>query len=360
MAPVAGIPSDISFISGPIIITFMVSSMLYGIQVLQVYTYYMSFPKDRAFVKCLVYIVFLLDTVQTILFLHDAFQLFGYGFGDMETLKKAHLSGFSVPILTGMVSLIVQSFYAHQIRVLSQSNILVAVIVIMGLIQFGASIWTGYLVFTIDNIRELQKGSFKQCSAWLGGSALCDTIIAVVMTYYLLRTNATMKTTQVLIARLVRLVIETGTATATVAIIDLVLYVGVQKYPFHMLPSRSLAKVYSNTLLVILNSRIRVVGSRNDAALNPSFIDQDGWSDLKFASTAHSVARNQTTASVIDRANRRATATRVEYPTQTAEEPESFQLSESEGGKTTQSEMEGSHGFTSSVKLPPSGSSREA
>ena len=64
--------------------------------------YYISFPKDRKFVKCLVYMVFLLDTVQSVLFFRDAFEIFGYGFGDMVSLKKAHLSGFSVPILTGM------------------------------------------------------------------------------------------------------------------------------------------------------------------------------------------------------------------------------------------------------------------
>ncbi|KAL0576338.1 hypothetical protein V5O48_005636 [Marasmius crinis-equi] len=327
------------------IITLMMSSILYGIQVLQVYMYYMSFPKDRIFVKCMVYAVFLLDTLQTVFFFHDAFQMFGYGFGDMATLKHAHLSGLSVPILTGLVSLIVQSFYAHQIRMLSRSNVLVVVIIAIALIQFGASIWTGCLVFLINNLSNLQKGSFIQCSVWLGGSALCDTIIAVVMTFYLLKANAAMKSTQVLIARLIHLVIETGTATATVAIIDLILYVAVQKYPFHMLPSRSLAKVYSNTLLVILNSRIRIMGSRVDARLHPSFINREDWTDLKFASTV----RN-TTTSAMNAESRGAAATRVQYPTRPRDELNVTPLNElPAAGEITRSDVDDSD--TNSVKF---------
>jgi hypothetical protein len=70
---------------------------------------------------------------------------------------------------------------------------------------------------------------------------------------------------------------------AAVAIIDCILFIGVQKYPFHTLPSRCLAKVYANTLMVILNSRIRITGSRDESKLNLSVIN-NGSSDLRFAS----------------------------------------------------------------------------
>ncbi|KAG7098291.1 hypothetical protein E1B28_000254 [Marasmius oreades] len=316
MAPVNGIPPDIAKIAGPIIITFMLGSILYGVQMLQVYIYYLSFPKDRVFVKCLVYTVFLLDTLQTALFFRDAFTIFGASFGDLASLKAAHLSGFSVPILTGLVSLMVQSFYAHQIRMLSRSNILVVIIVAIALIQFGASIWTGYLVFVINNLSNLQQRSFIQCSVWLAGSALCDTIIAIVMTIYLLRANAQTKSTQLLVARLIRLVIETGTATAAVAVIDCVLYIVVQRYPFHMLPSRILAKTYANTLMVILNSRMRITGGRGESRPHPAIIQDWSASSIRFAST---FPRNATAnVSVVEPAgvNLKVISSPVEYPRQ--------------------------------------------
>ncbi|ESK90888.1 hypothetical protein Moror_16474 [Moniliophthora roreri MCA 2997] len=291
MSPVPGIPSDISYSTGPIITTFMLGQILYGVQILQVYLYYLSFPKDKPFVKAMVYTVFFLDTLQTVIFFRDAFQVFGYGFGDVANFKKAHLSGFSVPILTGMVSFIVQGFYAYQLRILSRSKILVGVIIAVSLIQLIASIVEGVLVFKINDLANLQRLSFIQCTVWLAGSALCDTIIAVAMTYYLMKASNGMKSTNLLIKRLIRLVIETGTATATVAIIDCILFVGVQRYPFHTLPSRCLAKVYANTLMVILNSRIRIAGSRDETKLNPSVVNV--WSDIKFSSI---LSKQQSTA----------------------------------------------------------------
>ncbi|KAF9258139.1 hypothetical protein L218DRAFT_820606, partial [Marasmius fiardii PR-910] len=224
--------------------------------------YYLSFPKDRRFIKGIVYLVFLLDTTQTVIFLHDAFEIFGSGFGDMEALREAHLSGLSVPVMTGLVSFIVQSFYSYQIRVISQSWILPLIIVSVALTQFIGALIEGVLVFEINNQSFiLQQRTLVPCTIWLVGSAVCDTIIATAMIYYLVRSTSSLRQ-NVVITRLVRLVIETGSLTASVAIIDAVLFIAVQKYPFHMIPARCLAKLYSNTLMVILNSRMEIRGSR--------------------------------------------------------------------------------------------------
>ncbi|KAK7051464.1 hypothetical protein VNI00_004438 [Paramarasmius palmivorus] len=251
--------------------------------------YYMSFPNDRNLVKALVYTVFFLDTTQTIIFFRDAFVIFASGFGDMNNLRAAHLSGFSVPILTGLVSILVQGFYSYQIRVISRAWILPGVIFAIALTQFIASIYEGVLIFQINNSAVLQARTLIPCTIWLAGSALCDTLIAVVMTIYLIKASSGLKGNP-LIRRLVRLVIETGSLTAAVAIVDCVLFIVVQKYPFHMIPSRCLAKLYANTLMVILNSRIRIHGSRDEAKLNPGRM-YSGWSqsvDIRFKHSTRS------------------------------------------------------------------------
>ncbi|KAF9258145.1 hypothetical protein L218DRAFT_964739 [Marasmius fiardii PR-910] len=270
MSPAPGIPSDVRNVSGPLIITFMLGSILYGVSVLQVYTYYLAFPNDRKAIKFLVYFVFLLDTTQSIIFFRDAYTIFGPGFGDMAALRAAQLSGVSVPILTGLISLIVQSFYCYQIQVISRSYIRSLMILSIALTQFVAAIVEGVFIFKIDNSAILQQLTLVPCTIWLVGSALCDTIIAIAMTYHLINASSGLKG-NVIITRLVRLVIETGSLTATVATIDAVLFIAVKKYPFHMIPSRCLAKLYSNTLMVILNSRVRIQGGR-DAAKVPDVI----------------------------------------------------------------------------------------
>ncbi|KIJ36587.1 hypothetical protein M422DRAFT_124423, partial [Sphaerobolus stellatus SS14] len=97
---------------------------------------------------------------------------------------------------------------------------------------------------------------------WLAGSAACDVTIAISMTYYLSRKETHLKRTSAVINRLIRLTIETGSLTATVAIVDITLYLVFPHQDYHTAPALTLAKLYSNTLLVVFNSRLRIVGGR--------------------------------------------------------------------------------------------------
>ncbi len=64
--------------------------------------YYEAFPNDRLWTKCLVYGTYTLELTQTILIMHDAFVIFGTGFGDLEALIDAHFLWFSVPVMSGI------------------------------------------------------------------------------------------------------------------------------------------------------------------------------------------------------------------------------------------------------------------
>lgn len=74
--------------------------------------YYIAFPKDNTGIKTMVYGLFVIESAQTIMMMHDAVVVFGFGFGDPEELVKVHLAWFAVPILSCIVSSIVQSFFA--------------------------------------------------------------------------------------------------------------------------------------------------------------------------------------------------------------------------------------------------------
>ena len=64
--------------------------------------YYLAFSNNRKFVKYLVYGIYILEFAQTILVAHDAFAVFGYGFGDLEALEGAHFNWFTVPIVVAI------------------------------------------------------------------------------------------------------------------------------------------------------------------------------------------------------------------------------------------------------------------
>jgi hypothetical protein len=64
--------------------------------------YYLAFPKDRLSTKCLVYGVYALEVVETILVTHDSFAAFGYGFGDISALTRIDFNWLSIPIMSGL------------------------------------------------------------------------------------------------------------------------------------------------------------------------------------------------------------------------------------------------------------------
>jgi hypothetical protein len=64
--------------------------------------YYEAFPKDRQAYKWLIYGIYILEFVQTMLVTHDAFAMFGYGFGDVQAVTDIHFNWLTVPIMSGI------------------------------------------------------------------------------------------------------------------------------------------------------------------------------------------------------------------------------------------------------------------
>ncbi|KAG6849702.1 hypothetical protein H0H93_006210 [Arthromyces matolae] len=101
-------------------------------------------------------------------------------------------------------------------------------------------------------------------SLWLAGSALTDTVIAVSMTYLLLRSRRRYYAeTNNILVRIVRLTVTTNSATAVVAIVQLIFLPHNRRIA--IAPTYALGKLYSNTVLAIFNSRVysRGMVSRN-------------------------------------------------------------------------------------------------
>ncbi|KAJ7142374.1 hypothetical protein C8R44DRAFT_602710, partial [Mycena epipterygia] len=75
---------------------------LFGTLAIQLYLYYEAFPNDQLSTKCLVYTVFTIQLVQTILMTHDAFQTFGYGYGETYRLKAVNFNQLTIPVMSGL------------------------------------------------------------------------------------------------------------------------------------------------------------------------------------------------------------------------------------------------------------------
>ncbi|KAK0241046.1 hypothetical protein EDD85DRAFT_948138 [Armillaria nabsnona] len=252
--------------SGPLIIAFLLHWGLFGTLSVQLYLYYLAFPKDRKITKCLVYGVYIVEFVQTMLFTHDAFAMFGYGFGDIEALIRMNFNWLTIPIMSAAVAFVGQVFYAYRIFKLSKSRVVPIFVICVSLTSSVAGIITGAYCFQADDVTELNSlKMYIATGIWNGASALCDIIIAICMTYYLQRSTTCFRRTQMLVTKLIRLIVETGSVTGMYSAPSIVVARitpptfgrcrSAQLYPFLCL--------YANTVLVVLNLRIRIVGGRD-------------------------------------------------------------------------------------------------
>ncbi|KAK0183624.1 hypothetical protein F5146DRAFT_1230723 [Armillaria mellea] len=276
----AGYP--IEMLSGPLIVGYLLHWGLFGTLSVQLYLYYLAFPRDRKFTKCLVYGIYIVEFVQTMLFTHDAFATFGYGFGDFDALTGMSFNWITVPIMSGAAACVGQVFYAYRIFILSKSRIIPTFIICVSMASFIAAIITGVFCFPVDNIIELENRKMSiAVGIMCGASALCDIVIASCMTYYvssfshtvilvkvdtifqLMRSTTGFLHTRMLVTKLIRLTVETGFVTAAVALTTFILFFVFPHQAFYGTPAFVLSKLYANTALMVLNSRIRIIGGRD-------------------------------------------------------------------------------------------------
>ncbi|PBK87013.1 hypothetical protein ARMGADRAFT_1086119 [Armillaria gallica] len=288
MLPVpAGYP--IERLSGPLIVGYLLNWGLFGTLSVQLYLYYLAFPNDRQFIKYLVYGIYIVEFVQTILVSHDAFAIFGYGFGDLDALTEVHFNWLILPIMSAVTASVGQGFYAYRIYILSRSRIVPAFVICVSLTSFVAAMITGALnQASYTNVRESSISLGISC----GGYAMGDIVIAICMTYYLMRSNTGFRRTQILVAKIIRLTIETGSVTAVVALAILILFLTFPHQGFYETPSLVISKLYANAIYVVLNSRIRIMGGRDTYT---SSTDTEITTTMMRDTTSHSTQGAQRT-----------------------------------------------------------------
>lgn len=252
-------------LTGPLLLGYQFDWALYGVLAVQTYVYYQSNKPDTRLIKSLVYGLMIVETLQIIVATHDSFNELVYSWGNEESLVQLYLTWLTVPILTGLTSCVIQCFYAWRIYILSKSKVISGSIVLISLMQCAAALGEAAECLIIKDVPKTQVDTFKTTIVWLGGTAACDIIICCAMVYYLAKGRRGFSNTDTMLKKLITLIVETGMATAIVAILELTMFLKFKNNFFHIVPALILSKLYSNSLLVLLNSRHSIKASQNSA-----------------------------------------------------------------------------------------------
>ncbi|KAF7352987.1 hypothetical protein MVEN_01266300 [Mycena venus] len=236
-------------------IGFSVATVLYGISVLQVYLYYRNYAADRVMWKCVVALLFALDTVASIFAGHSLYTYFVLNFGKNPSEDLAIPWSFSTEkLLVSLVTFLAQCFYANAIWKVTVSKTITSSIIFLALVCLGLGIVTTVDIFTIKGVIDTLR--FSIISGFVQGlAALNDLLIAAAMCYYLSHSRSGLPSTNQFVDTVILYTVSRGILTAMTQILFLTTNVALPGntywMPFHM----CVGKLYVNSVLATLNVR---------------------------------------------------------------------------------------------------------
>ncbi|KAI0262806.1 hypothetical protein BC834DRAFT_375863 [Gloeopeniophorella convolvens] len=258
-----GIPDGVLSLVGPILVGSILSWCLYGLLIMQLYVYYLAFPRDTLWVKLIVYGLFILDSAQSVIITDVAWSILCAGWGKPDALVKTSWGFAMTPLIDALISTWVQVFFAWRVWILGRRFVwksLTVFIVLLALSMGSLGVAAGIKYAGINDVRRINE-IYPMICTWLGGSVLADSLIALSMVYLLWRAKRQARwsdKTGRKLTKLIRSTVETGVLSAAVAVLDLSFFLSSNRNNIHITFAFVISKLYSNALMASLNSRAGV------------------------------------------------------------------------------------------------------
>ncbi|KAH8981545.1 hypothetical protein EDB92DRAFT_1953012 [Lactarius akahatsu] len=299
---------------GALFIGVILSAIVYGITWQQGYAYYtIHGNKDPLFLKILVSLLMVVDSVNLAFAAHGSYITSITNFGDYAA--DSHMP-WSIPSIgiTGMfLEVLIQHFYAYRVYRLSKGSLYMPVVIIVLSLTAVCAYKSKFLLNFVSINRKIPAAFGQSCmrgkSQSLGRVAksdfgsraitpneteahsklrffiasvamqvACDMIITTSMVCYLLNTRTNIPRTDSILNTLALYTISCGTLTAISAIACLIM-VSIYQHNWIYLPFYILqVRLYSCSFMSVLNSRSHIrrkfMGS-NGSAITLSQLQSD-------------------------------------------------------------------------------------
>uniref|UniRef100_A0A0W0FXR4 DUF6534 domain-containing protein n=1 Tax=Moniliophthora roreri TaxID=221103 RepID=A0A0W0FXR4_MONRR len=278
---------------GPLLIGAFLNAILYGVFLMQHgplarHSRIISLAEVILSQQDALSVLFLLilETINTGLDFGIIWEPLIETFGDSRALQVQPIPSSQVlasdPIMTAIISTIVQVFFALRTYRMTKSKVLLSTICALAFCSLvGAVTSTAFIATSLrwDHF-PVYRGPIL---TWLLASALCDIVISISLVGALYKGKGSFKSTNSLINKIILLTVQTGTITSVAAIGDALTFLFVlnSHTTIQFIWDFSLSKLYSNSLLSTLNARSEWNRYLNDANSRPdrSFCHIEGLED---------------------------------------------------------------------------------
>ncbi|KAF8578819.1 hypothetical protein K439DRAFT_1361090, partial [Ramaria rubella] len=193
---------------GALVVSGFLSSVLYGVILIQLYVYITRGFRDPLWIRIIVNTLYWVDirifeTTHTVVHWILIYTLTVTGYGRPKAiLDKTLLMSLPFP-LTGILSGMVQAFFAYRIRVFSKSIIIPTIALCGASVKRGLSIASCIILTGLATI-EVAAAHFLWVSlAPLSIGVAMDVLITLSLCFYLLRERAGFNSSKTLIDKLV-------------------------------------------------------------------------------------------------------------------------------------------------------------
>ncbi|KAF9031589.1 hypothetical protein BJ165DRAFT_1535354 [Panaeolus papilionaceus] len=275
---------------GAALIGFVFMCILFGMTMLQVYWYYLSFPKDSKLHWYSVGTLWVLDSIGLALTVHTMYVYMITGFGDVAGLQHIPISLKIQVNINVIVILMVHSLYAMRVWLLSGYHnsplkYLVASVVAGG---FVIGIVLAYQMYTIETYAELENIAWL-VNASLGTATTIDFMIASAMCYYLRKSKGSINKVDRLNSRIsiiIQFTLGSGLLTSACSLCAMFSYILVPHTWVFLAFEFVLTKLYVGSFFAMLNARERpadrlaspIVGDSLSCVWQPQFKIQNSSS----------------------------------------------------------------------------------
>ncbi|KAJ4490978.1 hypothetical protein J3R30DRAFT_164082 [Lentinula aciculospora] len=269
MPPAPPHPPTVMQVYAPFFVGTFLNIFLYGIAVTQMYTYHRTSKGDKPWMKLLVLYLFVMETINSVCDIGLVFEPLLLNFGNPNIVATSPWTLRLDGVSTTLISTPVQIFMAWRIKIIMETAIPAAVIVILAISSLIGSVWLAVAVSNTPQYANFDE--FRGApSLWLISSAVADIAIACYLVYGLAKKRTGFAVLNDQIDRIIRVTIQTGSLTALTALIDVIVFLSVPETTIFFAWDLTLSKLYTTTLLSSLNARSSAINAERNKLNEPN------------------------------------------------------------------------------------------
>ncbi|EIW57896.1 uncharacterized protein TRAVEDRAFT_59396 [Trametes versicolor FP-101664 SS1] len=250
---------DLERTFGAYLICNCVACIMFGLTTHQTYRYYRLYPTDHLSLKILVFVILMLDVVHTISGIHICYFYLVTNYFNPARLADGVWSIRIIILETGLIILCSHCFYARRLFFLSNRNwVPVTAIALLLLVEIGFC-----TAATIESFLQVSFAKFIRFNYLLWTilivAVAIDCIAAGTLTYYLRKSRTGFRKTDSMVDVLMVYAINTGLSTSILSVVALTCALAMPNNLIYSAILMVCSKMYSNSLLAVLNSRRSLV-----------------------------------------------------------------------------------------------------